>query len=211
MKKTKKDPFPPFLTEAVKGPFPPWLGKLAARVIRVYLPTLTIREAEDLLKNGVESLVLSGFAGVPPETTARVAGHLYAVVLSEQSSITDTHREIFGLLAQDFIAPFLSLSLPDAQKTLAAFSKAFDHTATELGQEGSSTVYFSVDLMMLCFWKQVSQLESVSALHQYLQQVVVKHPAGGLKRLEKLCSEIGLRYRARGRPTRKILPKRKNE
>lgn len=211
MKTPKKDPYLEFAIDAVKGPFPLWLRKLAARVIRVYLPTLKIQEAEDLLKNGVESLVLSGFAGVPPETVARVAGHFYASILADQSRLTKLARKTFALASQELVARFLSLSITDAQKTVMGFSKAFDVTVTERNQLPGSPVYFSVDLMMLCLWKQVIQQDSVSGLHKYLQKVVGIQAAGELKRLEKLCSEIGLRFRARGRPTRKILPKRTNE
>ena len=59
--------------------------------------------------------------------------------------------------------------------------------------------------VMLLFWRDISKFESVAQLYHLLSEA--SKPMGieiTLKRVEKLCQRIGLKFKSRGRPKRKI-------
>jgi hypothetical protein len=58
---------------------------------------------------------------------------------------------------------------------------------------------------MIMFWRPISKFESIAQVHQLLSTAA--KPMGvviTLKRVEKLCQRIGLKFKGRGRPRGKI-------
>lgn len=83
---------------------------------------------------------------------------------------------------------------------LTGFAKAFARKprTMKVGDLGRSN--FEVQNYMLHCWRIVDRLGSVAELHAFLVKKFGPARTGTLKRVEKLCSEIGLVYRGRGRP-----------
>lgn len=86
----------------------------------------------------------------------------------------------------------------------AAFAKGYGE-----GNAVSSTNFESREIeinhriawVFLLFWRQIEEFESVGQMHRFLAGAA--KPMGiqiALKRVEKLCQRIGLRFRGRGRP-----------
>lgn len=60
--------------------------------------------------------------------------------------------------------------------------------------------------VMHLFWRPISKFESVAELHRFLSAAAkATRVTITLKRVEKLCSRIGLRFKGRGRPRKRII------
>lgn len=85
-----------------------------------------------------------------------------------------------------------------------AFLKAFGEATTVNDTDFDNRkvgVGERIAWVMLVYWPQISKFESVSQLHRFLSDAA--RPTGvviTLKRVEKLCSRIGLKFKGRGRP-----------
>lgn len=194
---------------------PLWVQKLLLKVARVFLST--IKEAElQLIFEYVRVDFLNAFSKLPAHIQGAILGHCCASAVAlrqfkdrtgvKPASLMDqmiaSKEEQFSELAAPILKQFLRLPMKEATAAVNSFSKAFSHTVLENGQLHGGGNNWRADLCMLFWWPFVEQLESIADLHRFLQNEVGVERAGELKRLEALCRSIGLRYRARGKPSR---------
>jgi hypothetical protein len=82
-----------------------------------------------------------------------------------------------------------------------AFGKAVVIKPTDLETDRTMGVGEKLAFAMIHNWRAISKLESVGELHKILAAALKPHGIViGLKRVEKLCQRIGLKFKGRGRP-----------
>jgi hypothetical protein len=90
----------------------------------------------------------------------------------------------------------------DMTEFLLAYSEAFSRKPKKPGMADIGNPTTEIYFFILTFWRAVSALRSVHQLHQNLVKVFGPHRVGDLKRIEKICQRIDLRFRKPGRPKR---------
>jgi hypothetical protein len=113
-------------------------------------------------------------------------------------------RSKFKRFIDETIAEARSLPYKSSSAFLLAFAKSNRIEPDDLATERAMGVGEIIAFVMISFWKHVEKFQSVAQLHRFLQAAC--KPSGiviTLKRVEKLCQRIGLRFKGRGRP-RKI-------
>lgn len=83
---------------------------------------------------------------------------------------------------------------------LLAYSEAFSKKPKQFGLADIGNSAFEIYFFMLNSWRFVDSLKSVHELHECLVKVYGPYRVGELKRVEKICQRIELRYRKPGRP-----------
>ncbi|MGA3283428.1 MAG: hypothetical protein ABSD57_03070 [Verrucomicrobiota bacterium] len=103
-------------------------------------------------------------------------------------------------LAKNALRSSVDQTYEDMSEFLLGYSNAFARKPQtfKIGDFGNTT--FEIYLFLLLYWKSVVQLKSVHDLHQVIVKILGAHRTGDLKRMEKICQRIGLRYRKPGRP-----------
>jgi hypothetical protein len=89
----------------------------------------------------------------------------------------------------------------EAVTFVQAFSDAMAIKPSDLETERTMGVGEKITFVMILEWRSISKLQSVRQLHRILDAAL--RPQGvvvTLKRVEKLCQRIGLKFRGRGRP-----------
>jgi len=92
----------------------------------------------------------------------------------------------------------------DMSDFLLGFSHGFSKKAKALGLDALGNTNSDIYRTMLMHWRTVDQFKSVSELHKFLIQELGERRVRGLKRIEKICQRIGLRFRKSGRPKKII-------
>jgi hypothetical protein len=82
-----------------------------------------------------------------------------------------------------------------------AFSGSMSIKPTDLETERTMGVSDKIAFVMILEWRAISKLQSVGQLHKILSAALKPHGIViTLKRVEKLCQRIELRFKGRGRP-----------
>jgi hypothetical protein len=82
-----------------------------------------------------------------------------------------------------------------------AFGNSMMIKPTDLETERTMGVSEKIAWVMILEWLAISKLRSVGQLHSMFEAALKPHGIViNLKRMEKLCQRIGLRFRGRGRP-----------
>jgi hypothetical protein len=79
----------------------------------------------------------------------------------------------------------------------AAFGRAIERTVSGRGDFGRTNTQIYIALLLS--WRSVEKLDSVPALHRGLCKIGT-HVVGDLKRIEKMCQRLELRFGRPGRP-----------
>jgi hypothetical protein len=114
-------------------------------------------------------------------------------------------RPVFKGFIDEILASARSRPYPESSAFLEAFGKAYVIKPDDLATERTMGVGERIAYVMIVFWREISKFESVAELHHLLSAAT--QPMGiviTLKRIEKLCQRIGLKYKGRGRPKGKI-------
>jgi len=114
-------------------------------------------------------------------------------------------RPVFKNFLDEILASARSRPYPESSAFLEAFGKANVIKPDDLATEKAMGVGERIAYVMVLFWRPISKLESVAQLHKLLSDAA--KPMGiviTLKRVEKLCYRIGLKFKGRGRPKLKI-------
>jgi len=91
----------------------------------------------------------------------------------------------------------------EAARFFAAFAKAYQKKPVDLALSNFHRDSTKVYMLMFIHWRWVEKMGSVAELHRGLGRLLGTHLVGDVKRIEKLCQRIGLRFRSRGRPSKK--------
>jgi len=82
-----------------------------------------------------------------------------------------------------------------------AFGEATMIKPTDLETDRTMGVGEKLAFVLIHQWRAISKLKSVSQLHKILSAALKPHGIViSLKRIEKLCQRIGLKFKGRGRP-----------
>jgi hypothetical protein len=82
-----------------------------------------------------------------------------------------------------------------------AFGGSMSIKPTDLETERTMGVSEKIAFVMILDWRAIAKLQSVGQLHKTLDTALKPHGIViTLKRVEKLCQRIGLRFKGRGRP-----------
>jgi hypothetical protein len=117
-------------------------------------------------------------------------------------------RPVFKKFINEALISARERPYPESSAFLKAFGKANVLEPDELSTEKKMGVGERIAYVMILYWRPISKFESVAQLHQLLSTaaksmgIVIT-----LKRVEKLCQRIGLKFKGRGRPKRKIQTK----
>lgn len=115
-------------------------------------------------------------------------------------------RPIFTKFIDEVITEARQRPYAESSAFLEAFGKANVIKPDDLATEKTMGVGERIAYVMITFWRPISKFESVAELHTFLQAAA--KPSGiviTLKRVEKLCQRIGLKFKNRGRPKKKII------
>jgi hypothetical protein len=85
-------------------------------------------------------------------------------------------------------------------KFFAAFGRGIERRVLSTGEIGRTNTRIYLLLMMA--WRSVEKLRSIPELHRSLCRIFGTHLVGDLKRIEKMCQRLDLRFGPRGRPRR---------
>jgi len=88
----------------------------------------------------------------------------------------------------------------DMTNFLGGFAAGFSRKPRTLGIGQFGSTNFEIYVLLLMYHPFIEQLGSVSALHAWLRRVMGEYRTGDLKRIEKICQRIDLRFRKPGRP-----------
>lgn len=114
-------------------------------------------------------------------------------------------RPIFKTFIDETMASARNRPYLESSAFLEAFGKANVIKPDDLATEKTMGVGERIAYVMISYWPWIAKFESVAQLHQFLAAAF--KPMGiviTLKRVEKLCFRIRLKFKGRGRPKRKI-------
>jgi len=114
-------------------------------------------------------------------------------------------RPVFRKFIEETLASARNRPYPESSAFLEAFGKANVIKPDDLANERRIGVGERIAYVMIMLWRPISKFESVAQLYQLLSAGA--RPMGiviTLKRVEKLCQRIGLKFKGRGRPKGKI-------
>ena len=114
--------------------------------------------------------------------------------------LTEDWFEGLRNLAKLALSSCVDQSYEDMREFLLAYAAAFARKPQTVGDFGHSA--FRIYVFMLMNWRLVAQLHSIREFHEVLDKVFGFDETGDLKRIEKICQRIGLRFRKPGRPKR---------
>jgi hypothetical protein len=114
-------------------------------------------------------------------------------------------RPVFDRYIDETLASARKRPYPESSAFLEAFGKANVINPDDLATERTMGVGDKIAYVMIAFWQPIAKFQSVAQVHQFVSAAA--KPAGiviTLKRVEKLCQRIGLKFKGRGRPKGKI-------
>lgn len=133
------------------------------------------------------------------------SNHAPAIALTRDVMGLEKWRRIFKKFIDEILASARERPYAESSAFFDAFGRANVIEADELATERTMGVGERIAYVMVLMWRDIARLESVAQLHQLLSAAA--KPMGiviTLKRVEKLCQRIGLKFKGRGRPKRKI-------
>ena len=128
-----------------------------------------------------------------------------AVALTKDVVGLQKWRPVFKNFIDEILASARTRPYLESSAFLEAFGKANVIKPDDLATERTMGVGERIAYVMIVFWRPISKMESIAQLHQML--ATAAKPAGiviTLKRVEKLCQRVGLKFKGRGRPKGKI-------
>ena len=129
------------------------------------------------------------------------------LVNSSMRTVNKLHewRPVFDKYIDETLVSARKRPYPESSAFLDAFGKANVIKPDDLATERTMGVGEKIAYIMFMFWQPISKFESVAQVHRFVSAAA--KPSGvviTLKRVEKLCQRIGLKFKGRGRPKGKI-------
>ena len=197
------------------GDYPAWLEKVEREFGNAMFPVARIKEGFDptpkrlgaflghACANGVwliEQLDDSAEEEATTNGHSTLSDEQLAKGIAFYQQINEVWYPALRRLAKRALCSAVDQCYEDMTAFLKGYSDAFSRKpkSAGLGNLGNSAteIYF----VMFFFWRRVDALRSVRDLHRFLIQILGCPRVGDLKRVEKICQRIGLRYRKPGRP-----------
>jgi hypothetical protein len=128
-----------------------------------------------------------------------------AIALTRDLNGLEKWRPVFRKFIDETLASARTRPYLESSMFLEAFGKANVIKPDDLATERTIGVGERIAYVMIMLWRPISKMESIAQIHQMLSKAA--KPMGiviTLKRVEKLCQRIGLKFKGRGRPKGKI-------
>lgn len=128
-----------------------------------------------------------------------------AIALTRDLNGLQKWRPVFRKFIDETLASARTRPYLESSMFLEAFGKANVIKPDDLATERTIGVGERIAYVMIMLWRPISKMESIAQIHQMLSKAA--KPVGiviTLKRVEKLCQRIGLKFKGRGRPKGKI-------
>jgi hypothetical protein len=128
-----------------------------------------------------------------------------AIALTKDIMGLEKWRPVFKKFIDEVLASARARPYSESSAFLEAFGKANVIKPDELATEHKIGVGERIAYVMIMLWRPISKFENVAQVHQMLSTAAKSMGVEiTLKRVEKLCQRIGLKFKGRGRPKRKI-------
>jgi len=186
-------PEPGFL----QGEFPDWVQRLLRELIATFCPVAKLK--------------------VGPEWTAGEVGALvghrlaYCYVVAEMPTMDGAPAQTANFTKSQVVVVQRSLALaaaqsyPDAKQFFTAFAKALNKKPADAEASNFERTSTKVYAALLQIWPSVGTMRSVRELRQALCRHLDADVVGDVKRVEKMCQRLGLRFGRPGRPKKAII------
>jgi len=113
-------------------------------------------------------------------------------------------RPVFKKFIDEAVTSARARPYTESTAFLSAFGKAVVIKPNDLAVERTIGVGERIAWVMVSMWRTFERFETVAQLHFVLAAAAKRHGVIiTLKRVEKLCSRIGLKFKGRGRPKKK--------
>ena len=212
--------------DAMVNAWPDWVVKLWVILFGVSHPGLNVRShkkwtARDLgrfvgRQNALASLVRDEVPLSPrvEEESERWIASQVDKICSNRKLANSSMRiavklqawmPVFDKFIDETLASARKRPYPESSAFFEAFAKANIIKPDDLATERTMGVREKIAYVMIAFWHPISKCESVAQVHRFVSAAA--NPSGiviTLKRVEKLCQRIGLKFKGRGRPKGKI-------
>jgi hypothetical protein len=201
-----KLPEPAFL----KGEFPEWVQRLGRELMRTLLPEAKLKVDPEWSARELGAVIghqlaychtLDELPGVP---TSRVFRKLDKKTRERAVKQIKRFTECWALSVQRSLALAASQSYPETVEFFTAFAKALNRKPTDADASNFHRSTTRIYWIMLLGWRSVERLRSVRELQQGLCRYLDSYVVGDVKRVEKMCQRLGLRFGPRGRPTKNV-------
>ena len=207
----KLEPVLPLKLYAPDESTPEWVQNVEREVADAMLPVARLKDESNLSPKRMGALIGHGFAYVTwmmeylKAETKRLMDPKTKIpeLTPEQTRIAENFIKLttaLHRLAKRGLRSALEQPFDDANEFLLGFSQAFSrkprtNNASDIGTSATQIYFY----MFIC-WRVVESMQSVHQLHHWLVKSFGPYRIGDLKRVEKVCQRIGLRYRKPGRP-----------
>lgn len=201
---------------------PPWVKKLWKVILNVSHPGLNVQGAKNWTTKDLGQFLgrqcaLEGVIWNEVPLSPRVerekkkwlehqaevlkAAHELAKAYEVNTPEMKKWRPIFKRFIDETFADARRLPYQESSAFLLAFAEANHIKPDDLASEHTMGVGEKLAYVMILYWQHIAKFQSVGELHRFLQTAA--KPQGvviTLKRVEKLCQRIGLKFKGRGRP-----------
>jgi hypothetical protein len=199
----KKLPEPAFM----KGEFPEWVERLARELISTLYPTAKLKVGKAWTAAEVGAMLghrLAYLHGIEEHLPESAVGKPFKGL--DKKVVKRIRKEMKAFLEAFEVSMGRSLVLASVQShgESAQFFTAFAKGLSKLPSDAQASNFHRtttrVYWLMLWGWRSVEKLKSVRELQQGLCKYLEPYVVGDVKRIEKMCQRLGLRFGKPGRP-----------
>jgi hypothetical protein len=208
-----KLPEPPWLN----GEWPKWVENVGRELLRTFHPTAKLKVSDNWEPGEVGAMLgqqvayfdsLARMMGVPDgEVDWKKVQLVYGKDIKKRVENYERklNEEFFPDLMRGLkfaLALAIEQDYRSCARFFAAFGRAIERTVSGGGDFGRTNTQIYIALLLS--WRSVEKLDSVPALHRGLCKIFGTHVVGDLKRIEKMCQRLELRFGRPGRPRKSI-------
>ena len=103
-------------------------------------------------------------------------------------------------IVKDVLPRVLDAPLENIISFFEGFHEGLRESVDEKGIPVSLNDAAQIYQMLLAYWREIEAMDSVKQLHRVFVNWLGPSRAGTVKRYERICREVGLKFRNRGRP-----------
>lgn len=194
----------------MKGDFPEWVERVARELISTLYPAANLKVGKAWTAGEVGAMLghrLAYLHGVAEHPWQMPVGKPFKQL--DKKSVKQMQKEILRFLNKFEVSLGRSLVLASAQphheSTLffTAFARGLSKKPSDAQASNFHRTTTRVYWLLLVGWPSVQKLDSVRALQQGLCRYLDPHVVGDIKRIEKMCQRLNLRFGPPGRPRNK--------
>ncbi len=203
--------------EFLKGKYPEWVNRVARELMYTFFPEAQFKVGRLWSPKEIGAIMghqlaywhgisevpklrpIRGFRKIDKKTRARITRQVERSCKEKQQAI---ERALTLASKQAY---------SDATEFFTAFANALNRKPSDIDASNFHRTNTRIYWLMLLCWRSVERLRSVHELQQALCRHFEPHTVGSVKRIEKMCQRLGLKFGPRGRPKRLVDRERINQ